>query len=112
MASDAASFASDGRSSLLLADLPSGLLAGSELPSEELPQEHHAHAKSKDPAGKKAVATIGRHYYPEGGWGWVVVWAALLVQVLAHGLHTSVGVLVTPAVSAFRPDATPIAASE
>lgn len=37
-----------------------------------------------------------RHYYPEGGWGVVIVIVAVLVQIVAHGLHLSVGVLLLP----------------
>ena len=44
------------------------------------------------PPGKKA--TIWTHYYPEGGWGWVVLVVATLVQMLNHGLQLSFGVLL------------------
>jgi hypothetical protein len=40
-------------------------------------------------------ATIRQHYYPEGGWGYVVVLVTFLVQVIAHGFHMSLGVLLT-----------------
>ncbi|XP_063846105.1 uncharacterized protein LOC135091965 [Scylla paramamosain] len=39
-------------------------------------------------------ATIMQHYYPEGGWGWVVVAVAAAVHLLAHGLHTAYGALL------------------
>ncbi|XP_045125232.1 monocarboxylate transporter 10-like isoform X3 [Portunus trituberculatus] len=39
-------------------------------------------------------ATIMQHYYPEGGWGWVVVAVAAVVHLLAHGLHTAYGALL------------------
>jgi hypothetical protein len=45
-------------------------------------------SRDRDPDG-----TIKQHYYPEGGWGWLVLFCALLVQVLTHGLHVAVGVL-------------------
>ena len=31
-------------------------------------------------------ATIRQHYYPESGWGWVVVFVAFLVQVKPFSL--------------------------
>jgi len=37
-------------------------------------------------------ATIRQHYYPEGGWGYVVLIVAFLVQILTHGLQLSYGV--------------------
>lgn len=37
---------------------------------------------------------LRRHYYPEGGWGWVVVTASVIVQALNHGLQLSVGVFL------------------
>lgn len=38
--------------------------------------------------------TIRQHYYPEGGWGWVIVVVALLEQILTHGLHMAVGIIM------------------
>ncbi|XP_045031591.1 uncharacterized protein LOC116925378 isoform X2 [Daphnia magna] len=39
------------------------------------------------------TSTIRQHYYPEGGWGWLVVGAAFLVQVLTTGLQLAFGVM-------------------
>lgn len=39
-----------------------------------------------------ARCTIRQHYYPESGWGWVVVVAGVMVQILAAGIHGAVGV--------------------
>ena len=30
-----------------------------------------------------------QHYYPEGGWGWCVAMASVLVNILAHGLQVT-----------------------
>lgn len=38
-----------------------------------------------------------RHYYPEGGWGWLIIIVAVLVQTLSHGLHLAFGILLLPA---------------
>jgi hypothetical protein len=31
--------------------------------------------------------TFRQHYYPEGGWGWVITLTALMVQVLTTGMQ-------------------------
>lgn len=41
-----------------------------------------------------STSTIKQHYYPEGGWGWIVIVVGIMIHVLTHGLHTSVGVLI------------------
>lgn len=44
----------------------------------------------------RKVATLSRHYYPEGGWGWVILGCSVMVHVLNHGLQLSFGMLVLP----------------
>ncbi|XP_064089267.1 uncharacterized protein LOC135203474 [Macrobrachium nipponense] len=92
---DQASFASDARSSLL-GDLNSGV-ACSDAPSEV--NEEDGNHKNNDDPNKKA--TIGRHYYPEGGWGWVILTMALLVQISSHGFHQATGLLILHMVKEF-----------
>ncbi|KZC04145.1 hypothetical protein WN55_02032 [Dufourea novaeangliae] len=46
--------------------------------------------------------TLKRHYYPEGGWGHVIVMVTILVQVVCHGLQLGYGVLLTPSIEKFR----------
>ncbi|KAL4147987.1 hypothetical protein QTP88_002295 [Uroleucon formosanum] len=48
---------------------------------------------------------LRRHYYPEAGWGWVVVTCACMVHLLNHGLQLSFGTLEKDVVHRFR-DAT------
>ena len=48
---------------------------------------------SVEASRKKRIASIFQHYYPEGGWGIVVLVCATMVQVLVHGLQLSFGVL-------------------
>lgn len=43
-----------------------------------------------------------RHYYPEGGWGWIIAVCALLVHVLNHGVQLSCSQLVAPAAFKFH----------
>lgn len=38
-----------------------------------------------------------RHYYPEGGWGWIIAVCGLLVHILNHGVQLSCSQLVNPA---------------
>lgn len=45
---------------------------------------------------------LRRHYYPEAGWGWVVVACACMVHLLNHGLQLSFGALEGYAVHRFR----------
>ncbi|XP_039287915.1 uncharacterized protein LOC111049387 [Nilaparvata lugens] len=62
---------------------------------------HHHH---RDPPGTtelRQLLTLKQHYYPEGGWGWVVLLTAFLVQLLTHGLHTASGVLLSETVNRF-----------
>lgn len=45
---------------------------------------------------------LRRHYYPEAGWGWVVVACACMVHLLNHGLQLSFGTLERDVVQRFR----------
>ncbi|XP_018332376.1 monocarboxylate transporter 12-like isoform X2 [Agrilus planipennis] len=44
-------------------------------------------------ADLRQLLTLKQHYYPEGGWGWVVVFAGFIVSFLGHGLLLSFGML-------------------
>ncbi|KAK8733172.1 hypothetical protein OTU49_006503 [Cherax quadricarinatus] len=41
------------------------------------------------------TSTIRQHYYPEGGWGWLICACVFVVHVLTTGLQFSYGVLYT-----------------
>ena len=45
---------------------------------------------------KRRIAGIFQHYYPEGGWGYVILLCGFFVQVLAMGLQQSVAILIFP----------------
>ncbi|KAL6447536.1 hypothetical protein ACFW04_000030 [Cataglyphis niger] len=45
-------------------------------------------------ADLRQFLTLKQHYYPEGGWGWVILLVSLLVQILSHGAHGAVGVFL------------------
>ncbi|XP_058063352.1 monocarboxylate transporter 2-like [Anopheles bellator] len=51
-----------------------------------------------------SIGTIKQHYYPEGGWGWIIVAVGVAVCVLTHGLQTAVGVLILVAGRVYRVD--------
>jgi len=66
-------------------------------PSEEVPLPSvtsiGTRKKKQDKHDKEIKnATIRQHYYPEGGWGYIVLTVALAVNILAHGLQLSFGV--------------------
>lgn len=50
----------------------------------------------------RQLMTLRQHYYPEGGWGWLLVAIAFTVQCLSHGLHMSIGVLITTIIATFH----------
>lgn len=45
---------------------------------------------------------LWRHYYPEGGWGYVVVACSVLVQILNHGFQLAYGVLQEHLLAKFK----------
>ncbi|VVC32202.1 Major facilitator superfamily,Major facilitator superfamily domain [Cinara cedri] len=67
-------------------DLDSGLATCSDLPS--------CSEVLCPVVVKTEVPTLKQHYYPEGGWGWIVVAVSFAVHVLNQGLHMSSGVLL------------------
>lgn len=67
------------------------------------------HCSKSQPAGLSALGdirqlvTLKQHYYPEGGWGWVVAAVAVTAHLLTHGLHLASGVFVQELVNKFGP---------
>ena len=41
----------------------------------------------------KNLRTLKQHYYPEGGWGWVITFCCFLVNIFTTGLQLSFSVL-------------------
>ncbi|KAJ3627507.1 hypothetical protein MTP99_014881 [Tenebrio molitor] len=50
----------------------------------------------------QARRLLCRHYYPEGGWGWIVAACAVLVHIVNHGFQLSCSQLVAPAAFKFH----------
>lgn len=69
---------------------------------------HRQHHRQEPKNGSRHVTdlrqlmTLRQHYYPEGGWGWLITGIGLIMQVIAHGLHMSVGVFVVEIMKTFR----------
>ena len=53
--------------------------------------------------GKVQGSIIFRQYYPEGGWGCVILLMGLIMVLLTSGIQLSLGVLVRPATWKFKP---------
>jgi hypothetical protein len=66
------------------------------------PERTHA-ASRQLVADLKQLLTLKQHYYPEGGWGWVILLVGLLVQILSHGAHGAVGVFLQQVAVKFGP---------
>lgn len=45
---------------------------------------------------------ICRRYYPEGNWGWVIIFVGVVVNVLTHGLQLSAFSFLMPAGHRFK----------
>lgn len=50
------------------------------------------------PLSARKRATLQRHYYPEGDWGWVIVVTAVVVHLVNHGFQLSAAVTLRFAV--------------
>lgn len=45
--------------------------------------------------------TLNKHYYPEGGWGYVIIIITILVHLISHGLQLASGLLMSPTMTRF-----------
>lgn len=67
----------------------------------ELEKVSYTIAANKLVADIRQLLTLKQHYYPEGGWGWVIIFVSVLVQILTHGLQVGSGVIWTDIVAKF-----------
>lgn len=82
------------RSESCLLDSGVGESGEVEVPSCCEPPTKSPKTRQTNPGTVSVCAgTIRQHYYPEGGWGWVVVFCAVLVQCITHGIQLSWGIL-------------------
>lgn len=70
---------------------------------------HHNHHHRQEPKTNsrlvtdlRQLLTLRQHYYPEGGWGWLITAIGLIMQCIAHGLHMSAGVIIVEIMRTFR----------
>lgn len=72
--------------------------------SDHAPAPGQTNAASRQLVAElRQLLTLKQHYYPEGGWGWVVLLVGLLVQILSHGAHGAVGVFLQQVAVKFGP---------
>lgn len=53
-------------------------------------------------ADLRQLLTLRQHYYPEGGWGFVILIITIFVQCVSHGLHMSSGILIAAFIGQFH----------
>lgn len=63
--------------------------------------EHHVSRADRLVADLRQLLTLKQHYYPEGGWGWVILIVGVLVHILSHGLLVSYGLFYLETVRKF-----------
>lgn len=54
--------------------------------------------------GAEKLDTIFRHYYPESGFGWMILIVAIIVAIITHGLQLSATLFLLPAIHRFHVD--------
>ena len=43
---------------------------------------------------RRRIASIFQHYYPEGGWGFIVLICGFMAELISNGLQQSFGILI------------------
>lgn len=90
--------------------IPAGGVASEQMsPSHHRTLHHLPSCHHKGPISRissisatSTQSTIKQHYYPEGGWGFVIVAVSTFVAILNHGLHMSSGVMLLGMMSRFK----------
>lgn len=54
--------------------------------------------------GAQKLDTIFRHYYPESGFGWIVLLVAVIVAIIVHGFQLSAIIFLLPTIQRFHVD--------
>jgi len=79
--------------------LEGGLGSGAEI-ENLLEQENEEESLTAINARKKI--TLNKHYYPEGGWGYVIVVTTILVHLISHGLQLASGLLMSTIITRYK----------
>lgn len=84
-------------------------MSPTQLRNQQQQQNHLPSCHHKGPVSRissisatSTQSTIKQHYYPEGGWGFVIVAVSTLVAVINHGLHMSSGVILLGMMMRFK----------
>ncbi|EZA49079.1 hypothetical protein X777_12791 [Ooceraea biroi] len=83
--------------------LEGGLASASEF--ENLvgqPEQAENEEESLTAINARKKITLNKHYYPEGGWGYVIVVTTILVHLISHGLQLASGLLMSSAVMQYK----------
>lgn len=67
-----------------------------EIKKSQGPQSHSHFSVNSN------ISTIRQHYYPEAGWGFVILFIGFVVQVLTHGLQMCAGILLLETKNIFK----------
>lgn len=65
-------------------------------------EEEEGAEKSFAAINARKKITLNKHYYPEGGWGYVIIIITILVHLISHGLQLASGLLMSPAMTRFE----------
>jgi len=79
--------------------LEGGLGSGAEI-ENLLEQGNEEESLTAINARKKI--TLNKHYYPEGGWGYVIVVTTILVHLISHGLQLASGLLMSTIMTRYK----------
>jgi len=79
--------------------LEGGLGSGAEI-ENLFEQENEEESLTAINARKKI--TLDKHYYPEGGWGYVIVATTILVHLISHGLQLASGLLMSTIMTRYK----------
>lgn len=61
--------------------------------------DHHGYLSGR---GAQKLDTIFRHYYPESGFGWIVLLVAIIVAIITHGFQLSAIIFLLPTIQRFN----------
>ncbi|KAL6955789.1 hypothetical protein U1Q18_050890 [Sarracenia purpurea var. burkii] len=70
----------------------SGAIAAAALSTAAATQSASESVAKKKQQYIRSSRLLQRHYYPEGGWGWVIVFCATCIHILNHGLQLAFSV--------------------
>ncbi|KAG5684289.1 hypothetical protein PVAND_013525 [Polypedilum vanderplanki] len=62
------------------------------------------HGRYLSGLGAQKLDTIFRHYYPESGFGWIILVVAIIVAIFTHGFQLSAILFLLPALNRFQAD--------